>query len=63
MWFVSCSNPKCKIDNHGNKSVRVFVSEGFNFRAQMDRDTTEVCLVCLSESEDEIGLEGNKMNI
>ena len=29
----------------------------------MDRDTTEVCLVCLSESEGEIGLEGNKMNI
>ena len=27
----------------------------------MDRDTTEVCLVCLSESEGEIGLEGSKM--
>ena len=29
----------------------------------MDRDTTEVCLVCLSESEGEIGLEGSKINI
>ena len=29
----------------------------------MDRDTTEVCLVCLSESEGKIGLEGSKMNI
>ena len=28
-WFVSCSNPKCKVDNHGNKPVKVFVSEGF----------------------------------
>ena len=29
----------------------------------MDRDTTEVCLVCLLESEGKTGLEGNKMNI
>ena len=29
----------------------------------MDRDTTEVCLVCLSESEGKIDLERNKMNI
>ena len=29
----------------------------------MDRDTIEVCLVCLSRSEGEMGLEGNKMNI
>ena len=36
---------------------------GSNFRAQMDRDTTEVCLVCLLESKGKIGLEGNKMKI
>ena len=24
-WFVSCSSPKCKVDNHGNKSVRFFL--------------------------------------
>ena len=29
----------------------------------MDRDTTEVCLVCLLGPEGKIGLEGNKMNI
>ena len=29
----------------------------------MDRDDTEVCLVCLSESKGKIGLERNKMNI
>ena len=29
----------------------------------MDRDTTEVCLVCLSGSESKTGLEGNKINI
>ena len=29
----------------------------------MDRDSSEVCLVCLSESEGKIGLERNKMNI
>ena len=36
-WFVSCSNLKCKVDTHGNKSqklVRIFVSEEFNLRAQ-----------------------------
>ena len=27
----------------------------------MDRDTSEVCLVCLLESEGEIGLEGSKL--
>ena len=29
----------------------------------MDRDTTEVCLVCLSESDCKIGLRRNKMNV
>ena len=29
----------------------------------MDTDTTEVSLVCLSEAEGKIGLEGNKINL
>ena len=67
-WFVCCMNLKCKVDTHTTNRLG-FCSEGFNLRAKglekvrTDTDTTKVCLVCFSEKESKISLEGNKTDL